>query len=88
MPRCWEIRDCDSPEGGDLIETCPHPNELFDNCPTKCAFANCQRDQRVVCCDAELIFDPTLDRSPAVKDVCYHCEFFLKNGPRVGDTPK
>jgi hypothetical protein len=84
MARCWEIRDCVEDEG-DLIDTCAHANEFFDRCPTKCAFANCQRPQREHTADAALIFDPTVDRGVAIKEVCLHCGFFLEKGPRVED---
>ncbi|GAB4281720.1 MAG: hypothetical protein Kow0056_17280 [Coriobacteriia bacterium] len=92
MARCWEIRDCFEdtdqfadamgPEG-DLPDTCAHPNEFFDRCPTKCAFTWCEREQHEETSDPALLFDPTVDRSATVKDVCLHCAFFLKNGPRL-----
>lgn len=81
MSRCWEERDCD----GDLLENCPHPNEFKDRCPNKCAFANCDRPQRELVDDFELLFDPTVERGWAAKDVCLHCAFFLTKGPRVGE---
>jgi hypothetical protein len=80
MARCWEERGCDD----ELQTECPHPNELMDRCPNKCAFAVCDRPTYVVTIDAALLFDPTVDRAVAIKDVCLHCEFFLTNGPRVG----
>ena len=92
MARCWETRDCHEEDydhamgvGGDLRDTCAHPNELMDRCPTKCAFANCQRPTRVQEVDPELLFDPTVDRSVAIKEVCLLCGFFLTNGPRIGE---
>ena len=84
MPRCWELRDCEGE--GDLLETCAHPNEFHDNCPTKCAFARCLRPQREHTSDPELLFDPTVDRSVAIKDECFHCGFFLKQAPRMGGS--
>lgn len=80
MAKCWEQRGCDE----EMQAECPHANELADNCPTKCVFANsCQRPTHEVSSDPELVFDPTVDRTGAVKDTCMYCEFFLKNGPRV-----
>ncbi len=85
MARCWETRDCG--DEGDLLETCPHPNELHDPCPTKCAVARCDRSQRVVTADPALLFDPTVDRGVAIKEECLHCEFFLTKGPRIVSVP-
>lgn len=82
MARCWERIGCED----DPLEDCPHPNELKDRCPTKCAFARCERPAKVVTSDAALLFDPTVDRRVVVKEECLHCEFFLKNGPRLGDV--
>ncbi len=80
MPKCWERRACDE----EMQENCPHPNELNDNCPTKCAFANaCQYTAHKVTSDPGLVFDPSVDRTKAIKDTCLYCELFLKHGPRV-----
>ena len=79
MSKCWEQRGCDEEMQGD----CPHAQELNDNCPTKCAFAQCDRPQNELTTDPALVFDPTADRSAAIKDVCTFCGFFLKNGPRI-----
>ncbi len=79
MAKCWEQRGCDE----EMQSTCPHPNELQDRCPTKCAFANCTRPSQAVTSDPELIFDPSVDREAAIKDLCMYCEFFLRHGPRV-----
>jgi hypothetical protein len=80
MAKCWETRGCDD----EMQAECPHPQELHDNCPTKCAFANaCPRASHVVTSDPALIFDPTVDRDAAIKDTCMYCEFFLRHGPRV-----
>lgn len=79
MARCWEQRGCDD----EMQAECPHPNELNDNCPTKCAFAQCDRPTHAITTDPALIFDPEVDRSAAIKDLCMYCEFFLTRGPRV-----
>ena len=79
MAKCWEMRGCDD----EMMSNCPHPNELQDRCPTKCAFANCQRPTHEITSDPELIFDPGVDRETAIKDICMYCDFFLRNGPRV-----
>ena len=84
MARCWELRDCD----GDLLENCPHPNEFNDRCPAKCRFADCQRPQRAHAADPSVLFDATVDRSHAVKDVCLYCELFILKGPREGEGPR
>jgi hypothetical protein len=93
MARCWEIRDCDDGvgddvmgDGGNLIDTCAHPNEFKDRCPTKCAFTFCERPQHEDTHDPALLFDPTVDREAAIKDVCLHCAFFLREGPRRGES--
>jgi hypothetical protein len=79
MPKCWEQRGCDE----EMQSVCPHPNELDDRCPTKCAFAICDRPSRVQTSDPALIFSPDVDREAAIKEICFFCEFFLKNGPRL-----
>lgn len=81
MAKCWEQRGCDE----EMQATCPHPNEFMDNCPTKCAFATCDRPSHELTVDPELVFDPSVDRSQAIKDECTICGFFLRNGPRVGE---
>ena len=79
MAKCWEQRGCDEEMQGE----CPHSVDFKDNCPTKCAFAACDRASYELVTEPELIFDPTVDRSAAIKDGCQFCGFFLKNGPRV-----
>lgn len=79
MAKCWERRGCDE----EMQATCPHPNEIGDPCPTKCAFATCNRETYELTTDPELIFCLDVDRSVVVKDGCKFCAFFLKNGPRV-----
>lgn len=79
MAKCWEQQGCDDKMQGE----CPHVVEFFDNCPTKCAFATCDRATYELTTDPALIFNPDVDRSQAIKDGCTYCAFFLKSGPRV-----
>ena len=79
MAKCWEQRGCDD----EMQSECPHAIEYMDNCPTKCAFAACDRKSYELTIDPELIFDPDVDRSATIKDGCTFCAFFLKHGPRV-----
>lgn len=78
MARCWEQRGCDE----EMQSRCPHPEEIGDRCPTKCAFANCQEPQRETTSDPNLVFDPDVDRDEAIKEECIYCAFFLTRGPR------
>ncbi len=80
MAKCWEQRGCDEEMQGE----CPHSVDFKDNCPTKCAFATCDRPTYTLTTDPTLIFDPTVDRDAAIKDGCKFCAFFLTNGPRLG----
>ena len=64
MAKCWETRGCDE----QMQAECPHPNELFDACPSKCAFAKCDRETHELTCDPELLLDPGVDRSAAIKE--------------------
>lgn len=79
MGKCWQTRECDE----EMQSGCMHPNELDDQCPTKCAFAQCDRPQHKLTTDPALVFDPYVDREMAVKGVCTFCEFFLTHGPRI-----
>lgn len=79
MAKCWETRGCDE----EMQAECPHPNELFDACPSKCAFAKCDRPTHEMTADPALIFDVTVDRSAAIKEECIYCAFFLRRGPRI-----
>ena len=79
MAKCWEQRGCDE----EMQKECPHAVEILDNCPTKCAFATCDRTSYELTIDPELLFDATVDRSQAIKDGCVYCAFFLKHGPRI-----
>jgi hypothetical protein len=79
MAKCWEQRGCDE----EMQSECPHSVDFEDNCPTKCAFATCDRPTYALTTDPELVFDPTVDRSAPIKDGCKFCAFFLTNGPRI-----
>jgi len=79
MAKCWEQRGCDE----EMQQECPHAIEFEDNCPTKCAFATCDRSTYELTIDPALVFDATVDRSAVIKDGCTYCAFFLKNGPRI-----
>jgi hypothetical protein len=81
MAKCWEQRGCDEEMQGE----CPHSVDFHDNCPTKCAFAACDRATYELTTDPGLIFDPNVDRDAAIKDGCKFCGFFLTKGPRLGE---
>lgn len=78
MAKCWEMRGCDE----EMQSRCPH-NDPNDRCPSKCAFAQCDRPSHELTSDPELVFNPVIDRSAAIKEVCTYCAFFLKNGPHL-----
>mgnify|MGYP007057166642 CR=1 FL=1 len=78
MARCWEIRGCDE----EMQAECLHAVKLFDRCPTKCAFVQCDLPQSELTSDPALVFDPSVDREVAVKEPCLFCAFFLTHGPR------
>lgn len=79
MAKCWEGRACDE----DMQAGCPHASTIGDRCPTKCAFANCERSTHEVTTDPGLVFDPSVDRDAAIREECIFCAFFLRHGPRV-----
>ncbi len=81
MARCWEQRGCDE----EMQSECQHHTTFHDRCPTKCNFADCDNATRELTTDAELIFDPTVNRDVAIKEECLFCGFFLKSAPRVGE---
>jgi hypothetical protein len=62
---------------------CPHAADPDEQCPTACFFAKCDRPTHRTTGDPGLIFDPTVDRRAAAKEICTQCEFFLVNGPRL-----
>ena len=84
MAKCWETRGCDE----QMQAECRHHIEFFDACPSKCAFAKCDRETHELTCDPSLVFDPSVDRSAAIKEECTYCGFFLTNGPRVEPVEK
>lgn len=79
MAVCWRTRGCEE----DMQATCAHTMSDFDMCPSKCDFSNCDRPTYELTIDPELIFDPSVDRSVAIKQNCIYCKFFLTNAPRV-----
>jgi hypothetical protein len=80
VSKCWEQRGCDS----EMESTCLHAESIEERCPSRCAFSQCDRPSAGVTSDPALIFDPEVDRTAAVKELCLYCAFFLKSGPRVG----
>lgn len=79
MAKCWEQRGCDE----EMQSECPHATQLLDRCPTKCAFAACDRPNNKLTIDPELIFSVGPDREAPIKDGCLYCEFFLLHGPKL-----
>ncbi|TLM97838.1 MAG: hypothetical protein FDZ75_03695 [Actinobacteria bacterium] len=77
MAKCWEQRGCDE----EMQADCPHPSVIGDRCPTKCAFAACDRPSYELTVDPELIFASPVDRNATIKEGCLYCAFYLKNGP-------
>lgn len=78
MAKCWELRACDE----EMQSRCPH-DMPSDKCPAKCAFAVCDRPTHQLTSDPALIFEPTIDRRAAIKEMCTYCTFFLTNGPKM-----
>ena len=64
MAKCWEQRGCDEA----MQAECPHSVQFHDNCPTKCAFARCERPQHELTTDPALVLDPSVDRHAARRD--------------------
>jgi len=79
MAKCWEQRGCDD----EMQAECPHSAQIGDRCPTKCAFETCDRPTSVLTTDPAMLWDPTVDRSQAIKEGCLFCEFYLTNGPKL-----
>lgn len=77
MAKCWELRGCDE----EMQADCPHSATIGDRCPSKCAFAVCDRPTHEVTTDPELIFRVDVDRDGVIKENCLYCAFFLRNGP-------
>jgi hypothetical protein len=58
-------------------------------CPATCKFAVCNRPEHVATYNPLYVFEPNIDRDQALKHRCFHCEFFLKNGPKKDkDAPR
>ena len=79
MAKCWETRGCDA----EMEATCVHAESAAERCPSRCAFAQCDRPSAGVTSDPALIFSPDVDREAAIKETCLFCGFFLANGPRL-----
>lgn len=79
MAKCWELRGCDE----EMQSNCPHATQIMDRCPSKCAFATCDRPTHALTSDPALVFSIEVDRGAAIKDVCTYCEYFIINGPRL-----
>lgn len=79
MAKCWELRGCDE----EMQSNCPHATQIMDRCPSKCAFATCDRPTHTLTSDPALVFSIEVDRGAAIKDVCTYCEYFIIHGPRL-----
>jgi len=66
-----------------MREGCPHATDPTEQCPLCCHFAKCDRSTHRITGDPMLIFDLTVDRSAAAKEICTRCAFFLTSGPRL-----
>jgi len=76
---CWSERGCDD----EMQERCPHAIDPAEQCPMACFYAKCDRETYSLTSDPGLVFDPTIDRSAAAREICTRCAFFLTNGPRL-----
>jgi len=76
---CWEKRGCDD----EMRAGCVHAINPAEQCPSGCFFSSCDRPTHRVTGDPALVFDPTIDRARAAKEICTRCAFFLTHGPRV-----
>ncbi|ACV22532.1 hypothetical protein [Slackia heliotrinireducens] len=75
---CWNMRGCDD----EMQSRCPH-NLGNDYCPGDCKFAACDRPTHKVAVGWDLLLNPEVDRSAAVKEVCRTCMFFIEHGPVI-----
>lgn len=85
---CWKHRGCEGLMGltSPMEEECPHSrSDCYAPCPQDCQYTACTRPWHRTASDFDLILDPSVDRMAAVKRRCYSCEYFLKNGPRIGE---
>lgn len=78
MAKCWEKRGCDE----EMQSRCVH-QDPDDKCPSKCAFAKCDRPTCAQPSDPLTYLDPLVDRSATIREECMYCDFFLTNGPRI-----
>ena len=78
MAVCWRIRPCSE----EIQKECKHAVTDFDMCPSRCNFSFCQLETHEITGDPDLVFNPDIDRSQALKQNCLYCVFFLENGPR------
>jgi hypothetical protein len=77
---CWSLRGCDE----EMWSRCPHAIASADGvCPAECCYTYCERSQRQLTSDMNLLLDPYVDRRTAIKENCLNCAFFLKNAPRL-----
>jgi hypothetical protein len=79
VAKCWELRGCDA----EMEADCVHAETRAERCPSRCSFSQCYRPTAGVTSDPALVFDPTVERTAAIREVCLYCPFFLTNGPRV-----
>ncbi|MGI6590258.1 MAG: hypothetical protein ACOX1O_01380 [Eggerthellaceae bacterium] len=79
---CWETRGCEGPNNN--FDHCPHYMK-GSICPKDCQFSWCTRKTHKQTDDIMLLLDPDVDRTKAIKEYCYSCEFFLKHGPRTSE---
>ena len=77
---CWTQRGCDEEMSG----RCPHVSaEVYSPCPADCNYSFCSNPQHIIATDVSLLLDSEIDRTAAIKEQCYYCEFFLTNGPKI-----
>ena len=81
MAKCWESRGCDE----EMMARCPH-NTPGEKCPSRCGYGQCYRATHVATSDPGLIFDPSIDRGPAMNEQCTFCTFYLTHGPRASES--
>lgn len=73
---CWQMRGCDD----EMQSRCPH-NVPGATCPEDCYYSMCKRPTHQRAVGLDLLANPDVDRSAAVRDVCRACMFFINNGP-------
>lgn len=87
--RCWEHRGCEGIDGlnDPLLQECPHGRtDCYSPCVMECQFAQCSNPWHRVATDFSILLDVTVDRSAAIKKCCQVCEYFLTQGPRIGEV--